>query len=96
MFNVQNTYTSMSLSYTSEQLLVPTELEDSGSNCEGSTNTGGIYLDFKPYAPPTHMHNVNLDTECVLEFLELLHRRLDYASSSLNVDNLQIGMEFSS
>ncbi|KAH1092263.1 hypothetical protein J1N35_019520 [Gossypium stocksii] len=70
--------------------------EESGSKGEGSDNIGRTHPDFTTYAPPPYMLNVDLDVEFGLEFPELTHRRLNYTSSSLNVDDLQVGNEFSS
>ncbi|KAK5835577.1 hypothetical protein PVK06_011269 [Gossypium arboreum] len=69
--------------------------EESGSNSEGPDDVGGTHLDFTPYEPSLHMYNVNLHAKYGLEFLELPHRRPKHASSLLNVDDLQVGMEFS-
>ncbi|KAH1098198.1 hypothetical protein J1N35_015119 [Gossypium stocksii] len=73
-----------------------TEPKDGSSKREGLENFGGTHPNFKPFAPLTHMYNIDLDAEGGLDFLELPHRRLGHASSCLVVDDLQIGMEFSS
>ncbi|KAH1096679.1 hypothetical protein J1N35_013600 [Gossypium stocksii] len=51
---------------------------------------------FRTYVSPTNIHNINLSTEGGLEFLDLLHRTPGHAGSFLNVEELQVGMEYSS
>ncbi|KAH1073091.1 hypothetical protein J1N35_025419 [Gossypium stocksii] len=48
-----------------ESKLIPIEPEDGGSNCEDLGNARGTYPNFKGYAPPTHMHSVNLNAKGV-------------------------------
>ncbi|KAK5839575.1 hypothetical protein PVK06_008378 [Gossypium arboreum] len=52
-------------------------------------------LRFKAYSPPTHMHNIDLPQDDALEFPDLLHRRHDRTSSSLDSGELEVGKEFS-
>ncbi|KAH1130659.1 hypothetical protein J1N35_002037 [Gossypium stocksii] len=69
--------------------------EGSSSDGEGPENAGGAYSDFTPYAPLPNMHNVDLHAEGGLEFPKLPHRRSGHARFSLNVSDLQVGIEFS-
>lgn len=63
---------------------------------DGLDNAPETDSQFKTYVPPTNMHNNNLSTDGGLEFLDLLLRTPGHASSLLNVDELQVGMEYSS
>ncbi|KAH1083510.1 hypothetical protein J1N35_023271 [Gossypium stocksii] len=79
---------SVEVALFSEPEPVPTKAEE-GSNEEEE------YLRFRAYSPPTHMHNVDLSEDDVLEFPDLPHRRRDCASSSLDSGELEVGKEFS-
>lgn len=78
----------------SKPKVVSTEPEESGSNGGGLDNAGRTYPGSTTYVPPPHMLNVDLDVEGGLEFPKLTHRRSNYASSSLNVDDLQVERSF--
>ncbi|KAH1032541.1 hypothetical protein J1N35_044715 [Gossypium stocksii] len=110
MFNIGNTYRGMTSSFNGWQLkpgaddleialfsepeLVPTKLEDGGSDGEGPSEHVKEDSQFKTYLPLTHMHNVDLSTKDGLEFAEFPHRRPSYTSSSLNSSDLEVGRSF--
>ncbi|KAH1032476.1 hypothetical protein J1N35_044650 [Gossypium stocksii] len=98
MFYAKNTYMGIPSSYTSGQStkVISTEPEKSGSDDEGLDNFGRTHSNFTIYKPSPHMINVDIYAKGELEFLELPHGRPVHASSSLNVGDLQVGMEFSS
>lgn len=50
----------------------------------------------RAYSSATHLHTVDPSVEGGLDFLELSHRKLCHVSCSLDVGDLQVGIEFSS
>ncbi|XP_017632649.1 uncharacterized protein LOC108475171 [Gossypium arboreum] len=50
---------------------------------------------FKAYSSPTHMDNVDLSADDVLEFPDLPHRTCNHTSSLLDSGELEVGNEFS-
>ncbi|MFQ6648528.1 hypothetical protein Gotur_021098, partial [Gossypium turneri] len=67
----------------SEPEPIPTEPEDveGGSDEEEDPR-------FRAYSPPTHMHNVDLSADNVLEFPDLLHRIRDRTTTTWLNPNL--------
>ncbi|KAK5792680.1 hypothetical protein PVK06_033797 [Gossypium arboreum] len=82
---------SVEVALFSELEPVPTIPEDveEGSDDEEED------LQFKAYSPLAHMYNVNLSQDDALEFPDLLQRRRDRTSSSLDSGELEVGKECS-
>ncbi|KAK5818210.1 hypothetical protein PVK06_023144 [Gossypium arboreum] len=75
---------------------VPTELEPYDSNDDHSDHVLDSNPRFRAYEPPFYKHNIDLPAKSGLEFSQLLYRRTGYASSSSNVQILEVGMKYPS
>ncbi|KAK5771408.1 hypothetical protein PVK06_047611 [Gossypium arboreum] len=61
---------------------------------EGTDLEKDLDPQFRAYEPLPHMTNINLSAKGGLEFRQLPHRALGHASSSSDVQVLEIGMEY--